>query len=98
MLNLQKVQLYKLGLNNSKGGWNNLSLREILNLMRLEVGELEMEFAKINLSGNSEELLFNIALETADIANFCMMMVDKVSKEINLDELIGEAEKWNYSK
>lgn len=59
----------KLALNNHKGGWDRLRTKELIELMRREIEELE-EAVK-------NEDYKEAAMECADIANYAMMISDK---------------------
>lgn len=76
VLAFAKRMEYKLSLNRRKGdrqGWLKMSEKEILDRIDDEVEELNEAFA---LSVTPDEA---IAMEAADVANFCMMMADKIT-------------------
>lgn len=56
---------YKLAKNDHKGGWENVSIEELLTLLEKEVKELKQAI----IDGNDVD----IQLEAADVANFAMM-------------------------
>lgn len=63
----------KLAQRSSKGGWENLSLTELLKRLRAEVVELEEAIVNIQTTGTK-----HIREEAADVANFAMMIHDQI--------------------
>jgi len=57
---------YKLGLNDHKGGWENLDNEELFYRLREEVDELQEAIKEGNY--------INILLEAADVANYALMI------------------------
>lgn len=60
-----EAMVYKLRKNSGKGHWDELSLIQVLELMRKEMAELEEAI--------NEGASFEITLEASDIANFALM-------------------------
>lgn len=56
--------------NDFKGGWDNMTVHELLERLHEEVLEFEVE-----LDANRP---YNAAQEIIDVANFCMMIYDKI--------------------
>lgn len=65
---------HKLKLNDHKGGWDEISVEDLLDLLEEEVKELREAVTE----GNPYEIIF----EAADVANFAMMIAHNTSEEI----------------
>jgi NTP pyrophosphatase (non-canonical NTP hydrolase) len=57
---------YKLGLNDHKGGWEDMSNDDLFAKLRGEVDELQQAIEEGNY--------INILLEAADVANYALMI------------------------
>lgn len=64
----------KLQKNDHKGGWEDLSLDILLDMLKIEVMELEASIKEWQVSRDIIE-------ESADVANFAMMIADIARKE-----------------
>lgn len=69
----------KLQQNDHKGGWTNESIEYLFDRLKQEVGELQKEL-KGEISGGAKPTNAELAsLEAVDVANFAMMIVDKLT-------------------
>ncbi len=66
---------FKLRLKDHKGGWSDIPLEKLFDLLLGEVQELKEAVAE----GNT----FEIMAEAADVGNYAMMIVDNAIREIN---------------
>jgi NTP pyrophosphatase (non-canonical NTP hydrolase) len=65
----------KLSKNNYKGGWKNESVQWLIGRLHQEIYELEEAI----LHKKDKDYIIN---EASDVANFAMMIADKVRNEI----------------
>ncbi len=63
----------KLGLNDHKGGWENVGLEDLMEKLKGEVNELA--------DAMEREPDMNILFEAADVANYAMMIAWNVMKQ-----------------
>ncbi|MED3440244.1 hypothetical protein P4393_12335 [Bacillus subtilis] len=75
--NFSNVMEEKLQKNDHKGGWGDCSLDYLTLRMREEQAEL-FESLRLYHMFPSEDTRRRVQEECADIANFCMMIADKV--------------------
>ena len=88
---------YKFSLNRSKGdraGWMKMSVREILNKLIRELAEAEEAFANLEANDHpdpeiEEVLRYRLALELADVANYCLEGADRVGGLDDLDAVLA---------
>lgn len=66
--------------NDHKRGWKNLSLEWLLNKLREEVNELEVE---INRFKPTESKIREAVCECVDVANVAMMIADVLASNLN---------------
>lgn len=69
-----RTMLYKLHLNDHKGGWEHDTAESLLEYLKAEVEELEEAIR----SGN----LVNVMDEAADVGNFAMMIHSNAHRQI----------------
>ena len=65
---------HKLRLKDYKGGWHNMSLGQLFELLKGEIAELEEAVTE----GNT----FDIMAEAADVGNYAMMIMDNAIRRI----------------
>ena len=87
VLAFAELMEYKLSKNRHKGdreGWRNLSYAQLLKFLHQEVTELD------NVISNDlspwPEFQRKVKLEAADVANFAMMIADRVGDEVSAVE------------
>lgn len=68
------VMKHKLDMNDSKGGWENEHPKDMLMCLLVECTELAEALQKSDWD--------NVVLESADVANFAMMIADIAKKRV----------------
>ena len=80
VIEFAKVMENKLKANDWKGGWENISINELLKMLKGEVEELEY-FLEEHIDHEYHYWVDRMVPETADVANFAMMIYDNIINE-----------------
>jgi hypothetical protein len=78
----------KLKAKDHKGGWSNRAIQDLLSRLRGEIEELQ--------SCVDENSIIGILDETVDVANFAMMIADKVRGERDANNLMDRSKRVDF--
>ncbi|MBK5474390.1 hypothetical protein JFU54_28820 [Bacillus sp. TH19] len=79
----------KLQENDHKGGWKQCGKYWLFERMQEEITELLQELSRFGNDAKNEDMIIR---ECADIANFAMMIADKVREQSEVRQLKGDGE------
>jgi len=86
-----KRMLEKLDKNAHKGAWENMTPRNILNLLDIEVNELKDAVYMLGYGKPCPEDIEKVIYEAADVANFALIAASVALRLIKKDLLPEEA-------
>jgi hypothetical protein len=88
LLWFNQIMEMKLAKNDDRDGWRHERFSYLLTRLKDEVEELE---TLLQISGGSTDNMAQIMEESADIANFAMMIADKIASEASYREAWDQA-------
>jgi NTP pyrophosphatase (non-canonical NTP hydrolase) len=72
--------------NDHKGGWEEMSLFELIGRCRQEFFELEQALSAMRHDKSDVQRLQRVIEEAADVANFAMMIADNAARSCRIRE------------